>query len=360
MALFFELVVEPKCKKVHRYGEIETVIKKVYGSTIGEITHIKDEGMNKCIFIENKKRKKLLKIYCNWFNHEKENRDFINSVISWMDFFRKKKGIVGRIYPTKDGKDYLKVNNHFAVLHEYVEGGVFGGTKKEIKNTAKILAEIHTALRGYRKVMYTRKFRKNINEKWKFLNLSGISDPEVDRFFKNIEDDVNLMNSTLKNKDYDKLETLYIHGDFNFNHVIYERGRVKTIFDFDSIMYCPKIFDLATSLVSLTFKENQKWEENIKTFYDEYKKNISLNKIESEMVFVFMKLYLIKQISSRLKQLNKKNGVILTQKFSGGGFNGGQKKTIIPTHLYLIKHFNWIKDNEKKIKKIIKSEEWIE
>jgi len=314
--------------------DIERVIINNYGVDIGGIEKIKDGVMNKFIFIKNNKQKRLFKIYYNWFKNEKENEDFISSVTDWISFLRKKGIEIGSIKNTKDGKGYLKMQNNFAVLHDYIEGESFKGTKKEIKNSAKKLAHIHNLLRGYKKEMHTRKFRKNIGRNKKLLKHFFSRYPETFMFFGEIENKLEKMNKELKEENYSKLEKLYIHGDFKADNLVYENKKVKAIIDFDSIMYGPKIFDLAVFLVSLIVRCKKNKINMMNVFYNEYKKSGVLNKTERQMMLVFMKLRLIKQMISRLKN------------------QGDKKKEIIE----LMDCFNWVEENDGKIEKIFKLE----
>ena len=117
--------------------------------------------------------------------------------------------------------------------------------------------------------------------------------------------------------------------------MVYEKEKVKSIFDFDSIMYGPKIYDVSSFLCSLLFYgssssfDDDKIIKKMSLFYKEYKKRSTLSGGEIKGISLLMRVYFVGQILGRVNNL-------FNEKEIGS----------------LLKGVEWIEKNDKKIKKI--------
>jgi len=279
--------------------------------------------------------KKLFKIYPNRFENERSNRRFMVSIVGWVNFLRKNKMELGRILPTKKGENYIAMGDNFGILHEYIEGGKFGGSDEELLDLANKLSKMHNILKKYVGQGQVRDFSKifqgicseSINiEKRADVGFSDVY-PKFKKIMKIVLKDIN---DLLKKENYSKLEKLCIHGDFKLDNIIYKDEKVNGIIDFDALMYGPKMFDLAVLFCSLIFRYKEDSIEKINSFYQEYKKNSEVNVAENEVIIKLMKMRIIEQIFSRL-------------------INEVKKKEIME----LIEWFYWVEKNEKKLKKYL-------
>jgi Ser/Thr protein kinase RdoA (MazF antagonist) len=78
---------------------------------------------------------------------------------------------------------------------------------------------------------------------------------------------------------------LFIHSDFDSSNVLFRKGKLIGIIDFDDTAYFPRIFDISVSIRDSCYTKSGKIDiKKIKIFMKEYEKVSKLSKEEKDMI----------------------------------------------------------------------------
>lgn len=203
----------------------------------------------------------------------------------------------------KKGKEITIINKKNLWIYKKIKGNHIKEFKENhLRQIAKALALYHKSLKDiegktypwFEDISSTLKQFKEIKKK-RQTNSSGKLMKE------NIDWLISLTKPIIKLNFHKNM--LYCHNDINRGNLLWKKGKLIGILDFDNIDYRPRIFDVSTAIMNLNHsKINKKLE---KTFLKEYQKHNPLTKEEINKINYFMLRYRISIISWIYKGMKK-------------------------------------------------------
>lgn len=162
----------------------------------------------------------------------------------------------------KDGSRIVEWQNEYGCLRKYEEGSALvNPTPAEVQEFGRVFGWFHKLVEGYK----TKHKREHI---WDLK--------QTKKYFE--EDKTHILKSNFKNKVWfvKKLEEEFsklafpeglskgmIHEDLGRRHVLWEKGRITCILDFDRTYYGKLVLDLGQALRGWCFVDNwHRWSKN--------------------------------------------------------------------------------------------------
>ena len=163
-----------------------------------------------------------------------------------------------------------------------------GETKK--KATKENFLEMVRGIAKYHKLISKFKHNEEIKkknwilEKYKEMKKTKPKN-ETDRLMLENIDDLEKMLKIAINTRFKKKECLINHLDFHSGNVLFKKGKITGIIDFDNIEYSPKINDLANIIMSTCFEENNFDKNLLKKIISEYENINRLSRKEKKKIY---------------------------------------------------------------------------
>ena len=224
-----------------------------------------------------------------------------------LDFLNQSmEGIVPKIILANNDKVCVEYNNHFYTLFAWLANGpkvvqqVYG--ESEIKCAGKELAKLHKKLKNFKP---SAKRDDNIV----YATINHWSEKFFPIFINEIiplttqgdilKELVVELNHRINGMDFSLLPLGINHGDFKPCNVLFEQGRVKTIFDFDCAHEDYLLNDLVCAILSFTKMHRLPSYEfiTLQIFLAAYNKERTLSDVEIKSLSTFLLWKLIKDIA---------------------------------------------------------------
>ena len=178
--------------------------------------------------------------------------------------------------------------NCLADLHKGLEDLKISGNRRKfqikyelLKTRKKILTRSKARPWGYSRIIKFNKFLQLVEEDLK--NLLKIS------------------------KDYKQAleKQSIIHGDFHSGNLRFENGEISGIFDFDNMMFAPRVYDLAILIGNLYLqnKVGLELDNMILVVEESYGKYFKLENIEKKLLLKLIHFWFYKQMAWTLKEI---------------------------------------------------------
>ena len=168
-----------------------------------------------------------------------------------IEFLRKRKVPAPRLIPTKTGATFVKSDIGAYELSAYVDGDLFDGSCLEIAEASRWLARLHRNGRDWKpaelKVTIPKRYDRpdDFIPRWvEILQGAGRHD-DLDYIVSQGE----LAREWVDDEKYDSLSDWTIHGDYIPANVLFTKGKLAGIFDFDWAGRHPRLRDLADLLM---------------------------------------------------------------------------------------------------------------
>jgi Ser/Thr protein kinase RdoA (MazF antagonist) len=174
-------------------------------------------------------------------------------------------------------------------VYEYIEGKINKKlTKKQFQELARSIAIYHKFVtplgdigkRGFVDWDWIFEKYRNMRKKKPKNKLDKLVAENID-FFENI------LNQTIV-IDYGK--NIMTHSDFNDNNIIFKKGKLKGIIDFDNFRAGPRTRDIALALDRTNYLKTRWTRDKQKIFFKEYEKIIPLSKKEKNLILPILLL----------------------------------------------------------------------
>jgi|TARA_Y100000310_G_scaffold72034_1_gene67973 homoserine kinase type II len=259
-----------KVAKEYNLGKLKN-FKKIKGGLVNHnysIKTIKGRYIIRIVGNQSIKKLKHLKLQFKILNFLRKNNFPYNVPYPIKTDTSKEIIIVGGkriwVYEMLIGTNYSRPNilqlkqmaRALAIYHKYI-GRIKGKPQKD-ESTKRILE-------GFKKMKKIR-----VNSEADKLAL------QYRDYFEEIFNKVNKL-------DYSSNQ-LFAHGDFDSSNVLFHKGKLHAIIDFDELDYGPRISDVAVSLRDSCYSRGKLCMKKAKMFLNEYEKIVKLSKKEKEMI----------------------------------------------------------------------------
>lgn len=191
---------------------------------------------------------------------------------------------------TKTKKEIIQIKNKTIWVYELIEGyNKDKPTKKEMKEIAKALGEFHKFVKGIKGTKRKNNNNKHIENLFRQM-IKTKNKTEEDKLaneYKNFFWEIyQKTKNCAPNKNY-----LFAHQDFDSSNVIFQKGKIIGIIDFEDLEYVPRIIDVTVSIRDSCSTKGKLDSEKIKIFLEEYEKNVPLTKSEKEKIIPLIEYY---------------------------------------------------------------------
>ena len=184
---------------------------------------------------------------------------------------------------TNNSKEIIVFGKKRIWVYEMIEGANRDRPNiLQIKQMAKALATYHKYVKNLKGK--TRVEDSNIriqNSFKKMKNITGKTEADIlaikyRDFFEELFNKVKKINLSTN--------SLFLHGDFDSSNVLFHKGKLNAIIDFDETSYSSRIFDVSVSLRDSCYTKGKLDIGKIKIYLREYEKIIKLSKKEKENI----------------------------------------------------------------------------
>lgn len=176
-------------------------------------------------------------------------------------FYLKSKGFpTPTSIPMKDGAIVIESKNRFGYLRKFEDGGaIFNPSLKQITKFGETLGWLHQLTEGY-KTKYKRLHIFDLENAKKYFKES--KQAILKTRIKNNKDFVSRIKKELFALNFPQsLPKGMIHEDLGRRHVLWKKGKISCILDFDRTYYGKLLLDLGQSLRGWCFTDWKKWSD---------------------------------------------------------------------------------------------------
>jgi len=232
-------------------------------------------------FVENSKRKYVLKIYRHF------NTNQALQSIEIIQYLKMNNYPVVSIIPSVEGSLYFDLSlpegRCIGILYDYIEG-IEPNLKIEITDVGQQVAELHNIMEKYPhplikrgKEFYIDRFIIMLRK----LNYSPMKIKELDEYGNELWNNIK------------KLPNGFCHGDLHSGNILQGKTNEYTLFDFDIAAYSYSIIDVSTLSNDTNFNKldestYQSTMENFNRLYKGYSTKRLLSDLEITSIFDFV------------------------------------------------------------------------
>lgn len=214
------------------------------------------------------------------------SREEIASEIELLEYLSQNKFPVPVPYKKKNGQIIVFYKGKYGYLREYDDGEPFlNPNLDQIEQFGKILGQFHSLTAGFKtKNRRLHIFNSEETKKHFALNKKKI----VHSKFKNATEFVSKVEKELDSMDFAQdLPSGMIHEDLGKRHVLWNKGKVASLIDFDRTYYGPLILDLGQALRGWCFVNNwTAWSnQNVRALLKGYQSKRKLTGTEKQFLF---------------------------------------------------------------------------
>ncbi|MCK5150155.1 phosphotransferase [Candidatus Pacearchaeota archaeon] len=250
---------------------------------VGDVKYLSEGWVNWNFKLETKKGDYVVQILGGEFNKRKKEKMKIQFQV--LDFLRRKNFPyeIPKPLTNRNKTNLMKFKSKYLWVYPYLKGKTKKKlNKKEFQEIAKVMAIFHKYLRDL-KIKTSRDYYDFnwIINKYKILKKRKIKN-KLDKLFIENSDFLLSILEKLEKLNYEKM--ILTHSDFKSSNLLFRKGKIKGILDFDNLEYAPKTKDVASSLTKAAYL-GKNWNFlKQKIFLQEYKKFNSFSKKEEPLI----------------------------------------------------------------------------
>lgn len=236
----------------------------------------------------------FLKTYITKYKDNIQNQKLVENIHLLRHNLYKKNIPVILPLKTNSNKSYFVINKKYAELSNFIQIHPFSGKDKELINASDSLINYHNAVEE-REYCTNPWFMKYTNFYSLMKHILGqINNIDIPGLLKK---ESNTLQIILSSKTNLLLPHLLLHGDYQPFNVGFSKDKLY-LFDFESIMIGPRIYDIAIAACSFALSYNKPKVDikKMKLFVQTYHKKKRLSKEEFDIFLPMIKLFLFKQI----------------------------------------------------------------
>lgn len=186
------------------------------------------------------------------YSSDKVSRD---KSASFQSYASSQLGIVPQILTTTDNKQFVMWKKRYYFLTKYMKGRIFNGSDQDVTSMLNALMKLQEVGREFaNRKDVSASILKTI-ESYEVAQLI----PLIEKYINSAKDNVIYQRITkclaslkLEYLSLSKKEYIMSHSDFIVFNLIFDKGKVVAINDFDNAKILPSLHDLAEFLVSAT------------------------------------------------------------------------------------------------------------
>jgi Ser/Thr protein kinase RdoA (MazF antagonist) len=190
----------------------------------------------------------------------------------------------------------------------------------EMKQMAKALATYHYLVKNLKGDIIKDESKKRIIEGFEKMSHIKIKN-NTDKYALRYRDFLFEVFKKYENFEI-SINKLFVHADFDSTNVLFHKGKLTAVIDFDEMFYAPRVFDVSISLRDSCCTRGKLDFSKAHDFLKEYEKVNKLSKIEKEAIipiilianidfFIWAYLSMKKEPENRIKYM--KEMVLLTK-----------------------------------------------
>jgi Ser/Thr protein kinase RdoA (MazF antagonist) len=291
------------------YAALKENLERKYQITITGIKPLWTGNRNLTFRIDTITTEFFLKINCLDKKEKAEQR--LQAEENIITYLRLQQVMVPKIIHSNDGELSFQYNGRVAAVYEFVEGHLHEGDRDELLLATNRLAEYHSALKEYPKENlsdFKEKIEKKIAQIENLLKKQSSEKPALEKnkgillkCERNIRD--------LCDKQYNQLAKGVIHGDFRNENVLFHGTNAKIV-DLQNTLYGPRSYDLAVFIFS--FVPLKEIGGVIDQIFSQYNQTGAIPEGEKSLLPVFMQIYLLSNLITRIYTIRGEDEQILT------------------------------------------------
>lgn len=238
-------------------------------ATSGNITYTIKSSKGRCLL-------RLSPFGPRWRSKEE-----ITAELELIDYLLANNFPVAKPLVAKNGERIISWQNHFGYLREFVDGEFKPNpTLQEIKKFGKLIGWFHSLVQNYKTehkrehIWDLEETKKHFQQAKKIILKSNFAKKE--KFVKKFEKEISLLNFP-KN-----LPQGTIHEDLGKRHILWQKGKIIGMVDFDRCYYGKLVLDLGEACRGWCFIDNwTRWSNrNFQALINEYQNKRKLTKLE--------------------------------------------------------------------------------
>jgi len=157
----------------------------------------------------------------------------------------------------------LQLNNYVYELFEFVTGVRYDGTPEATAEAGRQLAAFHSDLSnfsgfteaervGFHDSAGVRRHLKTIESE-----MRSFSDTELPKTIDALMSLYNKCSTAVNSQGFDSWPRQVIHGDWHPGNMLFNKGKLVAVLDFDSIKIAPSVTDLANGILQFSIVGNR-------------------------------------------------------------------------------------------------------
>ncbi len=184
---------------------------------------------------------------------------------------------------TNRNQQLITIKGRYVWVYKMINGkNSMRPSSSQMCQLAEALAIYHKYIKGFKAPKQKDDSNKRIITGFSKMH-KMIAKTEAEKFaLKHIEQFENIFNETSKIKC--SMNELFIHSDFDSTNVLFDKGKLKGIIDFDELHSAPRIYDVSISIRDSCYTKGKLDMEKAKIFLKEYEKISKLSKKEKRMI----------------------------------------------------------------------------
>lgn len=202
------------------------------------------------------------------------------------DYLRKKRFPYLLPFPlkTKDSEEILSVGNNKIWIYKMIEGKNYDRPDiSQIRLMAKALATYHNSISGFNGERQKDESEERIITGFKKMQNISVKD-SVDRLASKYRDYFKEVFNNVSKIKFSK-NLLFVHSDFDSSNVLFSKGKLIGIIDFDDTFYSSRVFDIAISIRDSCYNRVNGIDINkLNIFLGEYERISKLSQEEKKMI----------------------------------------------------------------------------
>lgn len=264
--------------------EIKRILDIYELGSLQSIKQIRGGHVNYNFDLKTSKGSFIIQIIGDEFNEWKEEK--LKLQFKLLNLLKKKNFLYEIPVPLKNryGKYLFKIGKKYLWIYKKIEGRLYKNYNfNHFKETAKCLATYHNFIKNFRCndrdffdfewlfEKYSEMRRINPKNKLDILMLKNLD------FFEHILEKISEI-------DFTKTKFVLTHSDFSNDNLIFKKGKLKGLIDFDNIQLAPVEKDIAIAVKRCNYLTRGFNKKKLNLFLKEYKRYSLLPSIDEKLI----------------------------------------------------------------------------
>tara|TARA_Y100000310_G_scaffold282768_1_gene304237 strand:+ start:307 stop:1272 length:966 start_codon:yes stop_codon:yes gene_type:complete len=242
------------------------------------------------------------------------NLDYVKCEIDLLNYLHGKRFISQVPYKARNGKQHVLSYGKPILLLNYIDGEHIESkdiSNENLRDISKLLGEYHKVINGFKSKLFSK---REVTDAKYILSLFGDVRRNSKKRKKDMEVSLEMIKDRLKEIKFSKdLPKGFIHSDYHAGNILFDKGKISGVLDFDDGYYSYLIFDLADLLDNYVFDSRNDFAK-ARLIVKNYEKERKLTRVEKESLFDALRfrimLFAVWHMGGNLKSLNVNRGMV--------------------------------------------------